>query len=933
MKFRPQLQRTRPDLVKQIDDIVNRTITDTGGEIVKDKSVFQAVFNEKTPGFWLDIFVLAEIIKKNMASSSEFFGYSLIIGRDIQENIMLLGRYLTAHNGIFLSKNVINDFSSYAKIERSSEWLNKGQVHKYGSQDFYRIKELVISGSKEYNADKIASGQFSAFSDAGPKLEIYNKDVFHELLFPQSCDISKKITATLGQYHNRNVLLLEPQCAYMRNSVYQHVKKTNGKFPALTICFGNAGLGSLIDLWSGRIRSLAGGEPTDEIDALWDFLFRGRIRTDASDFILRSIKHFFSLLTNFYISAARKKNHTPYLVLENLNLAGEAETNLIIEILSEMIEKGSSLRIIGITEDLHFQDKLPQWKSVFPVIMKVKNDNRKTPGFIKLPLDLLEIVYSLHLLGRFFPPELFQVLLEEENKNPVMITKAFSLLYSFGVTDNKRIPWPLNSYYIRESLKIPQENINRVKAMVCRRLLSWTEKRNLNPCTALLLTINELGGSSKIDDLLILKSLTSDIINETTRDFIEANNNGKLNSMLSVKQLKGITDIFETSGALHNGDEEQIRRAFENKSTEIYSDLPVLKSQMLVNVSAFQFGLRNLKNTLVNVKEAILLGQRISLPQAYRLFALVYLAKQDTGEANEYMTFALAEAEKTGNYNEMGISAFYAASAQFLFGNIFKASEFAQKSIKMSITAGQADWADRARFLVGRLEFELGRYSKALTIFDDLLREPYDGMKDEKEKMLRAWIYRCNVYLDKPDVLKPEESSGIDAHLFEIEASFFNGDYKKAVELAQKIVNPFTEDKFVYTEQPDWRSGFAQCEHLYYTNGEIHDRMVNVYLSLARSRISKDEGENALHNIQLVLRDERLSEMDPWDAFYFYAWYRILKQTGADLVDMNTAISMAFKRMQRRAGRITDIENRRQYQHGPRWNRELSVTAKEFKLI
>jgi hypothetical protein len=42
---------------------------------------------------------------------------------------------------------------------------------------------------------------------------------------------------------------------------------------------------------------------------------------------------------------------------------------------------------------------------------------------------------------------------------------------------------------------------------------------------------------------------------------------------------------------------------------------------------------------------------------------------------------------------------------------------------------------------------------------------------------------------------------------------------------------------------------------------------------------------------------------------------------------------MAFKRLQRRAGRIEDIETCRQYINEPRWNRELSLAAREFKLI
>jgi hypothetical protein len=85
--------------------------------------------------------------------------------------------------------------------------------------------------------------------------------------------------------------------------------------------------------------------------------------------------------------------------------------------------------------------------------------------------------------------------------------------------------------------------------------------------------------------------------------------------------------------------------------------------------------------------------------------------------------------------------------------------------------------------------------------------------------------------------------------------------------------------------------------------------------------------------MQRVLRDERLSEMDPCDAFYFYAWYQVLKESGAAQVDMNTAVSMAFKRLQRRASRIDDPRIRQAYLTQPYWNSALSLAAREHKLI
>ena len=202
----------------------------------------------------------------------------------------------------------------------------------------------------------------------------------------------------------------------------------------------------------------------------------------------------------------------------------------------------------------------------------------------------------------------------------------------------------------------------------------------------------------------------------------------------------------------------------------------------------------------------------------------------------------------------------------------------------------------------------------------------------EKDRLLAAWVYRARVFFQNPLIQKPS-NGGYDDALFEIEAAFLAGNFQKAVELSGSLTNPYIQENFLFTEQPDWRSGFAQCELLYFCRGEVWERMICAYHSLALCRISASGGEQAMYNMQRILRDEQLSEMDPWDAFYFYAWYRILEQTGAAQVDMNTAVSMAFKRLQRRASRIDDIETKRQFLFQPRWNSALSHAAKEFKLI
>jgi tetratricopeptide (TPR) repeat protein len=320
------------------------------------------------------------------------------------------------------------------------------------------------------------------------------------------------------------------------------------------------------------------------------------------------------------------------------------------------------------------------------------------------------------------------------------------------------------------------------------------------------------------------------------------------------------------------------------------------------------------------------------MAQSYRLFSLAALSKKQISEAGDYLDFAMENAEKSGNSHELGVSAYYAAACQFLSGNISKAQRFARKAGEQALASGHPDWADRARFLEGRLAFEIGCYKEALEIFESILNNPADGMFSEKEKLLFAWAYRAKIYSQSPLVKKPS-CGGNDADLFEIEAACLAGDYQRTAKLSSTLSNPYTENNFLFTEQPDWRSGFAQCELLYFSRGEMWDRMLCAYRSLALCRISASAGEEAMHNMQRILREEQLSEMDPWDAFYFYVWYRISEQIGAGQVDMNTAVSMAFKRLQRRAGRIDDMETRRQFFSRPRWNSAIHLAAKEFKLI
>ncbi|MCL2801390.1 MAG: hypothetical protein FWD28_06510 [Treponema sp.] len=905
LKFKSQLRRTRTDIIRQIDESLARSIINAGGKITGDRFVISAVFNEDTIGFWLDMYILIENLIKNIESTSELFGFSLVISGKQPDSPELLTRYLASHSGVFVDDKAAKKMLPYALFEKPSEWLKNNKKRKYGCGSYYRIKEL------------------KSFKKPNEK----------------DFEVQKKVLKLFEQEKRKNLLVLGPSYLQMRGSLNMHCNNLNEDFPSLKVCFESVGLGPIVDIWSLNIRSLAGGQSTEEIDNLWEFLFCERIRDEVSEYVVRCVRRFLLLVFEYYIDAAKRNIKIPVLTLENIHLAETNAMNLLFDALAEVNQKSYiKILVIGTGEDELPQEKMQQLEGVFEKIKKADDIKVDMLYYPKLSMDLWEIIYAISLFSKYFSPELFQRLFEEENKNPAMITRAFSMLHSLGIIDSLREPRIIKKHFEEYACKILGDKTDRVKTIVRTRLLNWAVRRNINPCFRLLVIIAGLDGAKQIDDLLLLKAFSSDIVNKTTKAIETAMNTGQFEELVTVK-ASAIRNIFKTSNALLCGLEKDIEEAFRDTQLKnLNSDcdsFPVLKAQILVNLCAYYLGRHDEREAAEKAKEAILLGQSknsFCLPQGYRLFSLVCISKQQVNETIEYLGFALTNAEKNGNNHELAISAYYAAAAQFLYGDVYNAANLARKSIEQSLSAGHPDWADRSRFLEGRLELELGHYSKALEIFEGLRKEPHGSMTCEKENMLAAWAYRSRIYLMEDNIKKPEPSN-YDADLFEMEAAYLNGNYEEVIKLSSSLKNPFAEENFLYTEQADWRSGFAQCEHLYFNNGEIQNRMITLFHSLALSRLSANGNDEAITGIQQVLRDEKLCEMDPWDAFYFYAKYRILERSGASLVDMSTVVSMAFKRLQRRAGRIEDIETRRQYLNGPRWNRELSTAAREFKLI
>ena len=895
LRFQSQLRRTRPKLLRDLERSIIESIESFGGKVKIENKLVNAAFNRETIGFWLDMLCLLEKIKIILEkASSELFGHICIVGENISDaDIPVLVRALPSNlwgTGIWCAPGISNPLNPFIDFDKA------------------------LQGSKPVDG----YSQMLAIRNLEDTAEIQTREKNN----------SEKIRAYLKQGTSRNTIIVGDERIGKLEGLYRYCEEQMKGFPPLLIRFreGVNAVACFIDALSPEIQKLLGGEEQKNLEHLSAVLFQERLREELSEFTIKRGERFFTLLLKAYREAVEKRSVKPMMIFENIQDADTTARQLIINSHFSNPAK-ERVKIYGTATKLK---ALESWEELFPRIIKFTPEKVKSHNKSNLPRDLRAMGYCCALLKRYFPPFLLPQLLQEEGKNPEMIEKTLSLLSHIQTLE--RIDFE----------EKPEETLGkdaeRVRILVRRRLLSWVNAFRLKPCFQLLIALSDLG--SPADDNLVLDSICADIINGTYSSIENAVENGTFSSIAG--KDKSLLSIIKTQKALSFGNRQEILSAFGN-SVSVGPGSPGIKARMFGNTASYHLSACDTNAAADSVKEAMLLSQNENsgrgLARIYRLFSLVEFSNQELSDAIDYFSFAMEHAEKAGDQTEFSISAYYAAAAHFIFGNISKAKNLAVESRKAALEALLPGWADRSRFLEGRIFFETGLYQEALDIFTELRKEHLGSGTKDFEQTVDAWMYRANTYLNS-SVQNNEELKGTDALLFKTEAAFIRGDYQKTLTLVNKLEKTEPGERFVFIEQPDWRSGFYQCELLLFPMQDLLNRMIHTFKALALCHINS-EGERKQKNktqnetvqeMQRIIRND-LPETDPNNALYLYSYYQILKCTEAPEVDLNTAISLAFKRLQKRASRIDNNETKRTFLFTHYWNSALAAAAKEHKLI
>jgi tetratricopeptide (TPR) repeat protein len=910
LRFKPQLKRTRSELISMLEARTVLAIKQAGGQITRDQGLIQAVFDEKSFGFWLDMLLFIETMKQiTDDTAGELYGYTLLLGINRLARPESLCRILAGGpegGGVFMDQAVANALQPYIIIETREQWEPKKAA--IASVAFARLKEIKIIVPAARNG--LSLGKIAVFPN--------------------------------GWEQHSSILYIGRTLKGKRSEIYlQAASFSQGnerkEIPHLFVRFGGKGLCALTDAYAQWMRSLPGMIPAEtekKIISIWEFLFRERLRDKPSPYSVRKAREFFGMLLNLYCDIARDTGNQPVVVLENIHLAQKDAAHIVIDALRSR----QDVYLLGIcpveVSEFSLSQSQSHWKPLFPRLINVNSETAPAPQYSGLPFDLWEMGYVCSLLGLFFPPEFIPQLLEETGKSPAMISRTISLMHTLKIIDTTLDPRPWNEQFMEQAQLELGERKEILKAHVYGRLLEWVKQKKINPCISLLKTLEKFGAADKIDDDLILKSIHNELIAAKDYELERALDKGIFRIIAGQERDGVIRYIAETLLALHSCDTEMIRGAFAVQLPEC-SAFPLLKARIQINQSLYSLGFRDYEPALEGAKKAAIICQNSGSPclaMSYRLMALASLSHKRINETVNYLGFALENAVLSGEPQEIGMASYYAASVQLLYGNLSLSKKHAERARRHFLEAGNPQWADRSRFLEGRLAFEAGYYQQASDIFEDILKNPDGENNSEKQKLIEAWIYRAVINGHNPSYQPPDDMV-FDACLFQLEALYLEGKYLKMEELSEYLSEMPADDIFIHIEQPDWRSGFTQCELLYFSWTDLRERMLGSWRSLAQCRLSAKKAAEAQITMQQLLRKCQFPEIDTWDPFYYYALYQTLEHSGASQVDIRTAASAAFNRLQNRAGRIDDSETRQQYLKQPHWSKTLSQAAVEFKLV
>ena len=371
-----------------------------------------------------------------------------------------------------------------------------------------------------------------------------------------------------------------------------------------------------------------------------------------------------------------------------------------------------------------------------------------------------------------------------------------------------------------------------------------------------------------------------------------------------------------------------------SKNLVISSEKKIVFSEYLYSMFEYDKALQIAKFALIDVQD---FGNSILTADVNINLACIMMGLERIEESKDY--FKIAKETIGTNINLITINT-HQAVVNFIYGNFSESLRFVNESRVICKNTGRRDWELFGLFLKGRLFFELGDYREAIVVFTDGLNQCDLYFDGENKELFNIWLGRCWIYLKELkyglNILKDYEMYS-EALYFASEGLFFQEEQNSAL---KKIESAFEIERdrvryFCSSNIVSWESGYDLIEDRSLIKEGSHGVLFQLIRAFKAFLVAKN-GQYEEGRVELVrlTREDRLSEIDPNNGYYFYLHALTFPEySGAEAIDRLTLLSKALRHIQQTASHIDNPKHRQMYLSHNYWNSGLMNEGRAHKLI
>jgi len=949
--------------MNRVETGVARAMRNSSGKVSQESGFMFADFDENIIAFWMDLVIALEAVSDAISQAlPDLFGVVCLVSEHPFQAKALATRLR------ILSKP---DNISVVWCESPLASLLEDYVEFGPGTDFLPIREFIFRKNRLE-----LRGTY-----------MYRKILAHSLysIIPQNPEDPAIVAALLG------VSLMGK-----KSTLHAVMVERNNTFPSFTVTFrpGSVGLAPLADAVSPKlleaVLATAGteGEGLRGGYGIVNSLVMDRFTEYPWEPRTRMFIAYMDVFLSFWARACRARSLHPVLILEDLQNAGTAAVAILAMLYARNIPNADTFSLLMTGNDpelfgkihkgririLRFEGLSREEAELFissageskatagsPSIERIQHvaslrgalpaAYRTAIGWEQdldgipvklhpyLSADFLELAYGLYIAhGVLKSADVFEAF-NRQGKPVEALPLILERLVELGVISSVDDPEPLIPDFCSFAERILGARSERVRSLVQERLLGLVASKNAYNSYGFLETLVALGGEGQDD--LVLDAVIGEIVRGTGSSLLPKLDDGSFGRTVGPSRCEALTRMVRTGTVLVSCDAVGAGQVFrEPFPVQIPSSR--YRAYLLLDNASYSFWMNDLVSASSAAREASMLVQGEvrfrGSARAYRILGETELAKERVSEAVDYFGFAAENAERSADTFEAMLSDANSAATHFLLGNYSRAERHALAASKRASESYLKQWECWARFMVARVRFETGCYQDAERILDELRMDAVHEGRTEYLGILDAWTNRVRIYISGPGAsLIPaatDAAESQDGLLFKAEAALLCKDH----EVARACANAYLLlPASIHSHNPEcvsWKSGFSMVEDRVIGNpGEepVGRKLARVFRGLALAELGSPR--EALVDLYHMAKEERISPCDPYDALYFRALFLMLRHAGTPEVDRGTVLSIAFKRLQKRASHIDDPETKRSYINLNRWNGALFAEAKAGNLI